>query len=329
MRVLFIGGTGNISTDCTKEALAQGYQVCHLNRGQRPSEVAADVTTFRADVRNPEQVRQVLADEEFDCVVDFIAFTPDHVQADIDLFAGRTGQFIFISSASAYHKPPRHYVITESTPLSNPYWQYSRSKIACEELLTRAYRESGFPATVVRPSHTYSVGWLPTSFGSADFTVPQRILDGKPIVVHGDGTSLWTLTHTMDFARAFTGLLGNPAAIGETFHITSDEVLTWNQIHHTIAGALGRSPNIVHVPSEKINEVDPKTGAALLGDKAHSVVFDNTKIKRFVPGFEATIPFYRGVRMSLDFLNRHADLRSVDPQTNALIDSIIETINVK
>lgn len=324
MKVLFIGGTGNISTDCTREAIARGFEVYHLNRGNRGSDVSTNVTTFHADIRDAKRAGEVLDGERFDCVVDFIAFTPEHVRTDIDLFRGKVGQYIFISSASVYHKPPRHYVITESTPRYNPHWTYSQNKIACEDLLTQEYREKGFPMTIVRPSHTYSVGWLPTTFGSSDFTVPQRMLDGRPIVVHGDGTSLWTLTHTMDFAKGFTGLLCNPAAIGEAFHITSDEVLTWDQIHRTIGDALGVTPEIVHVPSDRIHEVDSKVGAGLIGDKAHSVVFDNTKIKRCVPGFQATIPFYLGARMSVDHLNRHADERTIDPAVNSLLDVLID-----
>lgn len=325
MRVLFIGGTGNISTDCTREAVARGFDVCHLNRGTRSPSLPKSVTTFTADIRNPSQAAEALEGERFDAVVDFIAFVPDHIRADIALFAGKTRQFVFISSASAYHKPPRHYLITESTPLHNPFWTYSQNKIACEELLMHEYRENGFPITVVRPSHTYSTGWLPTSFGH-HFTVPQRMIDGKPIVVHGDGSSLWTITHTADFAKAFVGLLGNPSAVGESFHITSDEALTWDHIHHTIAAALGVSPNIVHVTSEHIAGVDPEFAAGLLGDKAHSVVFDNTKIKRFVPGYQATIRFDHGVRMGLDHLNRHPEDRAVDPKMNARIEAILNSL---
>lgn len=325
MRVLFIGGTGNISTDCTKDALANGIEICHLNRGTRESSVGDSVRTFTADIRKPREVATVLEGERFDVVVDFIAFVPEHIKTDVELFADRTRQFIFISSASAYHKPPRHYLITESTPLHNPFWSYSRNKIECEEILMREYRLRGFPVTIVRPSHTYSTGWLPTTFGHA-FTVPQRMLDGKPIVVHGDGTSLWTLTHTIDFAKAFTGLLGNPAAIGESFHITSDEALPWDSIHRTIADALGVTPELVHVPSDRIACVDPEFAEGLLGDKAHSVVFDNTKIKRFVPGYEATIRFDHGVRMSIDYLNRHPAERAVDPKMNARIDAILDSL---
>lgn len=325
MRVLFIGGTGNISTDCTKEAVARGFDVCHLNRGKRSATIPDSVTTFTADIRNTTEVATALEGERFDAVVDFIAFVPEHIRSDVKLFAGKTKQFIFISSASAYHKPPRHYLITESTPLYNPFWTYSQDKIACEDLLMHEYRQSGFPMTVVRPSHTYSTGWLPTTFGH-HFTVPQRMIDGKPIVVHGDGTSLWTITHTADFAKAFVGLLGNPAAVGETFHITSDEALPWDQIHTTIADALGVTPNIVHVSSDHIATVDAEFAAGLLGDKAHSVVFDNTKIKRFVPGYEATIRFDHGVRMSLDHLNRHPEDRAVDPAMNARIDAIISSL---
>ena len=222
MKVLFIGGTGNISTSCTHDAIARGLEVYHLNRGSAKARVPDEVQTIIGDIRRPDEVRKLLAGMHFDAVVDWIAFTPEHIGTDLELFRDRTDQFVFISSASVYHKPVRHQVITESTPAWNPYWKYSQNKIACEQLLWKEYTENGFPMTIVRPSHTYSTGWFPTTFGSRDFTYPQRMLDGRPIVVHGDGSSLWTITHTDDFAKGFNGLLGHTQAIGETFHITGD-----------------------------------------------------------------------------------------------------------
>lgn len=324
MKVLFVGGTGNISTSCTRVAIEHGIEVWHLNRGSTTAEPPPGVHTITADIRDGSAAREAIGTAEFDCVVDWIGFVTQHIQTDIGLFAGRTGQFIFISSASVYHKPPSDYRITESTPAYNPYWGYSQNKIACEQMLWTEYSTHGFPVTVVRPSHTYSDGWFPSSFGSPDYTVPARIEAGKPIVVHGDGSSLWTITHSDDFAHGFVGLLGNPAAIGETFHITSDEALTWDQIHHTIGRALGRAPQIVHVASDEIARVDPSFAAGLLGDKQHSVVFDNTKIKRYVPGYQARIPFYVGMQRSAKLMRDHPELRKIDAERDALIEKIVQ-----
>lgn len=324
MKVLFIGGTGNISRSCTRAALDHGHQLWHLNRGNRTAGVPGGVTTITADARDPEASRAAVAGLEFDCVVDWIAFTPDHVRQDVELYSGRVGQFVFISSASVYHKPPSDYRITESTPAYNPFWNYSQDKIACERYLIGEYEERGFPITIVRPSHTYSDGWFPTSFGSSDFTVPARILAGKPIVVHGDGQSLWTITHSDDFAKGFVGLLGNPAAIGETFHITSDEALTWDQIHQTIGRALGSAPRIVHVATEAIAREDPHFGQGLLGDKQYSVVFDNTKIKRYVPGYQATIRFFEGMERSARLVLDHPELQVINQQHDQLIERLLK-----
>ena len=323
MRVLFIGGTGNISTACTTEALRQGIEVVHFNRGTAVAETPAGVEAIRGDIRDLSGAKKLFEGRKFDCVVDWIAFTPEHVEADIELFADCTEQFIFISSASVYHKPPAHYIITESTPAYNPYWRYSQDKIGCERILAKAYEKRGFPMTIVRPSHTYSDGWFPTSFGSRDFTVPQRMIDGKRIVVHGDGQSLWTLTHADDFAVGFTGLLGNPWAIGETFHITSDEQLTWDQIHNTIAHVFGVMAKIVHIPSEVIAKVDPNIGPGLLGDKMYSVVFDNTKIKRTVPGFVCRIPFFRGMERSAAWVEAEPDRKTVDKSLDELLERLV------
>jgi len=322
MKVLFIGGTGLISSACSQLAVARGIDLYLLNRGQttqRPVPVGAKVLV--GDIRNPASVDAVLGEMTFDVVVDWIAFTPNHIATDIKLFAGRTGQYVFISSASAYHKPVRSLPITESTPVHNPFWQYSRDKIACEEVLTRTYRQAGFPMTVVRPSHTYDKTLLP--FGGR-WTVVDRMRKGLPVVVHGDGTSLWVMTHHQDFAKGFVGLLGQSQALGETYHITSDEVLTWNQIFRIVANAAGvAEPNLVHVPSDLINAFDANWGAGLLGDKAHSVMFDNTKIKRLVPDYVASIPFRQGAAESMAWFDADPARRVVDPARNTLLDDIV------
>ncbi len=323
MKVLFIGGTGTISTEVSKLAVARGLDLYHLNRGQSGVSIEG-VKTITADITQAEQVRAALADQTFDVVVDWIAYTEEHVERDLALFSGKCGQYIFISSASAYQKPLVHPIVTESTPVSNPYWQYSRNKIACEERLMRAYREDGFPMTIVRPSHTYDTK-IPIGVGNwASYVVPQRMLEGKPVVVHGDGTSLWTLTHSEDFARGFVGLLGHPQAIGHAVHITSDYLLTWDQIYEQIGDALGVKPNIVHVPSDFIAQIDPAGGAGLLGDKMWTVIFDNSKIKRLVPDYVASIPFHVGIRRTLAWYQADPKRMEVSPEDHALFDRILE-----
>ncbi len=321
MKVLYIGGTGIISSACSDVAVARGIDLFHLRRGKTARPVPPGVHVLQGDVREPASVRSALGDHRFDAVVDFIAFTPEHVAQDIELFRGHTSQYVFISSASAYSKPPASLPITESTPLKNPFWAYSRAKIACEETLIRAFREQGFPMTIVRPSHTYDRTLFPCHGG---YTAIDRLLRGKPVVVHGDGTSLWTLTHHLDFARAFVGLLGNPRAIGEAFHITSDEWLTWDQIHTILADAAGVPAELVHVPSATIAAYDPEWGASLLGDKMHSLVFDNAKVKRFVPGWEATIPFSSGAREIIAYYDEHPSERVVDAALDRTMDRLIE-----
>ena len=294
LRVLFIGGSGIISSACSRVAVDSGIELFVLNRGRSAARpLPPGVNMLRADIREPGSVRDEISGLEFDAVVDWVAFTPGHVRTDIELFRGRTAQYVFISSASAYQTPPARMPVTESTPLRNPYWQYSRDKIACEDLLVAAYREEGFPATIIRPSHTYDQTSVPFDGG---WTVLGRMLAGKPVIVHGDGTSLWTLTHHDDFARAFVPLLGHPRTIGEAVHITSDDVLTWNQIAQALAASLGVTARLVHVPSDAIAAADPAWGAGLLGDKAHSMVFDNAKLRSLVPGWRAVIPFERGAR---------------------------------
>ena len=298
MRVLFIGGTGNISTEVSRLAVARGIDLWLLNRGKRAAGIEG-ARALVADHHDPASVDAALGSEMFDSVVNWIAFTPADIERDLALFANRARQYVFISSASAYEKPPRSPFITESTPLRNPVWDYSRNKIACEDLLVRAYREQGFPMTIVRPSLTYDTV-LPIAMGGwGCATLLDRLKAGRKIIVHGDGTSLWTVTHAEDFARGFVPLLGHVQAVGEAFHITSDEVLTWNQIYDTIADAVGVSARVVHIPSDFIARVSPESGPGLLGDKAHSVVFDNSKIKRYAPGFVATVPFHEGIRRTL------------------------------
>ena len=323
LRVLFIGGSGVISSACSRVAVEHGVDLLVLNRGRsadRP--LPPGVTKLRADIREPWSVRQEIKDLQFDAVVDWVAFTPDHVRADIELFGGRTGQYVFISSASAYQTPPARVPVTESTPLRNPFSQYSRDKIACENLLVEAYREQGFPATIVRPSHTYDQTSVP--FGGG-WTVLGRMLAGKPVIVHGDGTSLWTLTHHDDFARAFVPLVGHPRTLGEAFQITSDDVLTWNQIAEALAAALGVTARIVHVPSDAIAAADPEWGAGLLGDKAHSMMFDNTKVRRLVPGWRAVIPFERGARQIADWYLADPARQVTDQAMDGVMDKLAAT----
>jgi len=321
MKVLFIGGTGTISSACSQLAVERGIDLTLFNRGETARPIPAGARVLRGDIRDRAAVESVLGDDTFDVVVNWIVFTPDQVESDIELFRGRTGQYIFISSASAYQKPVARLPITESTPLHNPYWAYSRNKIACEGRLMRAYREEGFPITIVRPSHTYDRMRLPFQ---NRYTVIDRMRKGQPVVVHGDGTSLWVLTHHRDFAKGFVGLLGNPHAIGDAVHITSDEVLTWNQIFTILAHAAGvAGPHLVHVPSELIAAFDPDWGAGLLGDKAHSVTFDNSKIKRLVPDFVATIPFSQGAEEVIAWFDADPARQVVEPETNGLLDRII------
>ena len=292
-----------------------------LNRGSSTSRpLPAEATVLRADIRDPAAAAAALGGREFDAVVDWVAFTPEHVRTDLDLFRGRTGQYVFISSASAYQTPPSRLPVTESTPLRNPFWRYSRDKIACEDLLTAAYRDEGFPATIVRPSHTYDKTLIPLDGG---WTALARMRQGRPVVVHGDGTSLWTLTHHADFARGFVPLLGHPRTVGEAFHITSDDVLTWNQITAALAAAAGASADIVHVPSDAIAAADPDWGASLIGDKAHSLVFDNTKVRGVVPDFRPVIPFEQGAREIVAWYDEDPARQQVDARADALMDKLI------
>ena len=321
MRILFVGGTGIISSACTQLAVQRGIETYLLCRGCSPRLAPPQARILRGDIRDRDSARRAVGDLEFDAVVDWVAFTPDHIETDLELFRDRTRQYVFISSASVYQTPPAHLPVSESAMLDNPVWKYSRDKIACEELLTRAYREQRFPCTVVRPSHTYDQTLLPPEGG---WTVIDRMRRGKPVVVHGDGSSLWVLTHHRDFAVGLVGLLGRDTAIGETFHITSDELLSWDQIHHTLARAAGTQARIVHVPSDVIYRYDREWGASLLGDKTHSMIFDNSKIKRFVPEFRCTIPFARGAEEIIAWYDADPARRQVNEAFAATMDRIID-----
>lgn len=322
-KVLFIGGSGVISASCTRAAVEAGMDVHLLNRGVNSlRRVPEGVTALVADSRDKQAVLDAIRGHDFDCVVNWVNFTPDHVRQDIEIFTGRTKQYVFISSASAYQTPPTHLPVVESTPLRNPFWEYSRNKIACEDLLTTAYREDGFPVTIVRPSHTYDETLIPFD---GKWTVIERMRTGRPVIVPGDGTSLWTITHSRDFAKGFTGLLGHPHAIGEAVHITGDETPSWNQIYRYIADAAGvPDPLLVHVSSDSIAAADSSWGAGLLGDKAHTMIFDNAKIRSLVPGFTATTRFDQGAREIIAWHDADPARRTVDTRIDALMDRLVE-----
>ena len=330
MKALLIGGTGQISMAITKKLVADGWEVWLLNRGNRNSNIPEGVHCVVADINDEAAVLQGIEGMYFDCVCEFIGFVPEQVERDWRLFAGRTGQYIYISSASAYHKPVRSYVISEGTTLANPYWKYSRDKIACEEFLMKKYREEGFPVTIVRPSHTYDERNVPVGVHGAkgSWQVIRRMQEGKPVIIPGDGTSLWTVTFNRDFAVGYTGLMGNCHAIGEAFQITSDETLTWNQIHETIADALGTTLHPYHVSSSFLASVGKKYdfNGALLGDKSNSVVFDNRKLKSLVPQMTTSIPFHQGVRISLDYILSHKECQVEDPEFDEWCDRVIDAL---
>jgi len=323
VKVLFLGGTGNISTACVEHALASGHEVAVLNRGQRPSPFGSRVETVVGEREDSALLRRVAEAGRFDAVVDFLAYRPEQVDAAIAAFGSHVGQYVFISSASVYERPVLNYLVTEETPCANPFWEYARQKIACEERLMAAYRQAGFPATIVRPSYTYGPTWIPSGFGGQDYTVVDRIRRGLPIVVHGDGTGLWVMTASSDFAVGLVGLLGHSEAVGEAFHITSDEVLTWDGVYQCIGKAAGRAPELVHVPSDLIAALYPERGGSLLGDKAWSVVFDNGKIKRFVSEFRTRTAFAEGMARSVAWFDADSARRTVSEKANAMIDRVI------
>ena len=324
MKALFIGGSGILSSACVALAEARGIEVTVLNRGERRGlrPWSEKTSVLLADVRDRAQVERALAGARFDVVVDFIAFEPEHVEQDLALFRGKVGQYIFISSASVYRKPILKLPIYESTPLGNVYWQYSRNKIACEKSLMAAYEAEGFPVTIVRPSHTYDRTLLPFSPHGAGPTFLSRMKQGKPIVLHGDGTNLWTLTHHSDFARGLVGLLGHPATPGECFHITSDEALPWNEIVRALARAARVEAKVVYIPSTKIAERDEEWGAGLLGDKANNAVFDNSKLRNFVPEFRAEVPFFQGAREIVEYYEAQPELLVSDPRIERVLDEL-------
>jgi nucleoside-diphosphate-sugar epimerase len=320
MKALFVGGTGVISSACSRLAVERGFDLTLLSRGRSVRPVPREARVLRGDIRDPGSVRHALGRQTFDSVVEWVAYTPAHIETDLELFRGRTGQYIFISSASAYQTPPARLPVTESTALDNPFWQYSRDKIACEERLWRAHREENLPITIIRPSHTYDATLLPMK---GRYTVIDRMRRGKKVIIHGDGTSVWTLTHQADFAVGFVGLLANPRAIGEAIHITSDEWLTWNQIFEITARAFRTEARIVHVPSDLIAAYDADWGASLLGDKSQSKIFDNSKIKRLVPDFACRIPYSRGAEEMAAWFDAEASRREVDEEFDDLCDRIL------
>lgn len=327
MRLLFIGGTGLISSACAELALARKHDVTVLNRSLSKRYPLPDgATRLIADVHgDPSQLRKLLKGLRFDAVVDFLAFEVQDIERDLELLRDRTDQFVFISSASAYQKPPNYYLVTESTPLANPFWSYSQGKIACEKRLMRAHREEGFPVTIVRPSLTYGPTQIPFCVGSWDhpWTIIDRMQRGLKIIVPGDGTSLWVLTWNADFARGLVGLLGNPQAVGEAYQITSDEVLNWDQIYLEAFAALGLTPNVLHVPSELIASYWPPAAGSLIGDKMNSVIFDNRKIKEIVPDFACEVKWAEGVRRAIDWHRSHPQFQKVDVQFDKLMDQIV------
>lgn len=324
MKVLFIGGTGNISSEASKLAVSQGIDLYLLNRGTSQVHIEG-AKTIIANIYNFEETKEALKNHTWDVVVNWIAFIPDHIRKDVELFRGKTKQYIFISSASVYQKPPTFHVITESTPLYNPFWAYSRDKIDSENALMEFYQKEDFPITIVRPSHTYDKV-IPVSIGGwTEYTIIDRIKKGEKVIIHGDGTSLWTLTHATDFANGFNGLMGNQRAIGHAVHITSDEVLTWNQIYEAVAAAVGVKLNAVHIPTDFISSVIPGEKDGLWGDKSHSAIFDNSKIKSLVPDFVASIPFYQGIRKTLVWFEEKEDRMVINPETNSMMDKIIKT----
>lgn len=329
MKILIIGGTGTISTAITKRLAERGDELYLLNRGNTKLELPDNVKYITVDVNDEAAVAEKIKGMHFDSVCDFIGFVPSQVERDYRLFAGKTNQYVYISSASAYNKLPSDYVITEGTTLANPYWEYSRNKIACEEFLMKMYRDNGFPVTIVRPSHTYCEKSVPLGVHGkkGSYQVVKRMLEGKPVIIHGDGTSLWTMTDSRDFAVAFVGLLGNPHAIGEAFQITNDESLTWNQIYQTIARALGVELKAYHVASEFLAGVsDYDFTGSLIGDKANSVVFDNTKLKRVVPEYKPVIRYEEGIRRTIDYILSHPDCQVEDPEFDKWCDEVIEAL---
>lgn len=323
MKLLFIGGTGNISSACSRLAAGLGHEIYVLNRSEGTLPLPEGAKLLKADIQDENRVKELVAGHQFDAVANFIAFTAEDIARDIRLFRDKTAQYLFISSASAYQKPLAHPVVTESTPLTNPLWQYSRDKIACEDALMAAYREFQFPITIIRPSLTYEYVIPVPICGWRDYTIVDRIRRKKQIIVHGDGSSLWTITHSEDFAVGFVGLLGHQQAIGQAFHITSDELLTWDQIYQALGMAIGEEPRIVHIASDLIGRFEPSRFGSLVGDKSVSVIFDNSKIKRFVPAFQATIPFKTGIKRTIDWFEADPKRQIIRPESEVWVDKLL------
>lgn len=324
MKILFIGGTGIISTACAELAVQRGLDLTLLNRAQRTQ--IPGTKQIVADISDVETAKKALGDQSWDVVVDFISFHPDDLEKRIKLFRDKVGQFIFISSAATYQKPVIDYRVTESTPLVNPFWDYARDKIACEDYLTGELRENGFPVTIVRPSFTYGETLIPLSFNSwlRPYTVIDRMRKGQPVIIPGDGTSLWQLTHNVDFAAGLLGLFGHQGSIGHALHITTDEVLNWNQIYQATAEAAGVDDlKVVHIASDFIVACLPEEEGGLHGDKAGSVVLDNSKIKRFVPDYVATRRYRDGIKRSIAWYDADPARRLVDEVANANMDKLI------
>jgi nucleoside-diphosphate-sugar epimerase len=320
LKILFIGGTGVISSACSKRCIEQGHELFLLNRGQTQRKIPKGAIHLSADINDTDSVNRLLHDKNFDSVVDWIAYVPEDVKRDIERFRDKTDQYIFISSASAYAKPPQ-LPLTESHPLENPYWTYAQNKVLCENYLNEIIHSSDFPVTIVRPSHTYDETKIPLQGG---YTALKRIMDGQKVIVHGDGTSLWTLTHHTDFAHGFMGILGNKKSIGQAYHITGNEVLTWDQIYRTMAEAAGMEAHIVNVPSDIIHRYDKNWGEGLLGDKAYSLVFDNSKIRQFIPDLKTTIPFKEGAGEIVNWYSHNPSKASVNKALDQVMNQLIE-----
>ena len=325
MKILFIGGTGTISMAITRLLCEQGHELYLLNRGSRNASLPENVKLIRADIGSEAEVAEKLEGMSFDCVGEFIGFVPEQLERDFRLFNGKTGQFIYISSASAYRKPMQGYVITEETPLENPYWEYSRNKKACEEYLMERCRKERFPVTIVRPSHTYDERSVPLGVhgNGGSWQVVKRIMEGKPVIIHGDGTSLWTITHNSDFAKAYAGLIGNPKAIGEAFHITSDESVSWNEIYGYIAEAVGKELKPCYVSSRTLADLSSYDFVgSLIGDKANSVVFDNSKVKALVPDFKAEVSAREGIKRTVEYILAHPEYQTEDEEFDRWCDKV-------
>jgi nucleoside-diphosphate-sugar epimerase len=324
MKILFIGGTGNISSACTSEALKKGYEVYHFNRG-KSADINLQIKTIIGDINNPSDRSEIEKYGHFDVVADFICYLPEQMKANLEYFRGKTSQYIFISTATVYQKPPLHYIVTEDTPLGNPFWKYSQNKIACENLLTN---QKDLNYTIVRPSYTFGKTWIPMALTAHSYNPVYRIRNGFPIISHGDGESLWVTTHNTDFASAFTGLFGHKQAINNHFHITCDEVHTWDQIYKLVGKIVGREPKLIHIPSDFINSIEPEWGAGLLGDKARSLVFDNSKIKNILPAWKALKSLEEGLRESIEWFEEKPERMNVDVEIDIRINRIIKQFSI-